>query len=146
MPRYDFESITDFSDAAYIDDGIYKTAWDTIYSFESSYFSHTSQIQTTPYISQSIITYNPFTGLSIQSKNNVRKIAFFRDYEKEKGEAQEFLQCDKTATTYFSLACREMRKRAILESLSYPVLTKGKAIQNIMEKVDGNLWGVSEKK
>lgn len=103
-----------------------------IYSFESTYFPERIFMKTAEYVSQNNITYNPFTDLTIQPKNEIAIISFFRNNGQQKREAEKIMQCDKGANTYFSLECRDMRKKSLLESLTYPVLTKGKAIEILL--------------
>ncbi len=89
-------------------------------------------MQSVEYIPEKIVTYNPFTDLTIQPKNSIDVVSFFRDNAKDKDEVSKMIQCQRTSITYFSTECREMRKESLVDSLTYPVLTKGKAIENIL--------------
>jgi len=141
LPRYDFDTIYDFSNAWYQEEAwVYQDAWDMIYSFESTYFPERVPMKSAEYISQKRITYNPFTDLTIQPKNEIAIISFFRNNGQQKREAEKIMQCDKGVNTYFSLECRDMRKKSLLESLTYPVLTKGKAIEILLGHIDTSLW------
>lgn len=140
LSKYDFDTIYAFSQASYETEGVYKDAWDTIYAFESKYFPHKTNMLTAQYTSQNRITYNPFTGLHTWSVSEASHWDFFRNTQKDKEKTHTFLQCDTSSATYFSAKCRDIRKTALLESLSYTVLTKGKAIEYILEHIDPTLW------
>jgi len=124
LSKYDFDTIYDFSNAFGESEAEHADAWNTISAFESTYFSDRNLMKTTPYNARQIITYNPFTGLDIRSRDEVRKIAFFRNTQKDKEYANKILQCDTNSLLYFSLECREIRKKSLLDSLTYNVLTK----------------------
>lgn len=65
LPKYDFDTIYDFSNSSYSDEVEYQDEWNMILAFESLYFPHRKNISSAKYTSEKSITYNPFTGLNI---------------------------------------------------------------------------------
>jgi len=111
-----------------------------ILDFESEYFSQKESLLPAQYASKKVITYNPFTGLDVQSRDTGSETDFFRNNSKNKQEADQSLRCDMNAAMYFSRECRELRKTTLISYLSYSVLTKGKAIEIIIDNIDASLW------
>jgi hypothetical protein len=103
---------------------VYKNIWNAIRAFESEYFVERVPMTPVKYISQKIVTYNPFTDLSIRSKEGIGGVGFFRNNTQNKIDVEKVLHCDRSSLVYFSHECRTMRKESLLESLTYPVLTK----------------------
>lgn len=124
LPKYDLDTIYDFSDSSYSDEIEYQDEWNMIVAFESLYFPNSKSISSAKYTPEKSITYNPFTGLNIRAKNDKSESDFFRNNSKDKEKADMILRCEKSASFYFSSECQNMRKEVILESLTYTVLTK----------------------
>lgn len=143
LPKYDFDTIYDFSNATSQDEWPYQDAWNQIATFENTYFPHRNLMQSAKYISNKTITYNPFTDLVIKPKEEV---SFFRNNAQKKIELDKSLRCERDTIVYFSAECRDIRKKTLLESFTYAVLTKGKAIEDILWYIDTSLWVSAESK
>ncbi len=61
LSRYDYETMSEFSYAEYDNESIYKDAWNTITTFESTYFPRGIPMQSAKYAPSKIVTYSPFS-------------------------------------------------------------------------------------
>jgi hypothetical protein len=50
------------------------------------------------------------------------------------------LECTRSSARYFSSSCYKKRQEYIWRILSYPVLTKGEALNAIIPSIDFALW------
>jgi hypothetical protein len=89
-------------------------------------------MESAKYTPENVITYNPFTDLDTRSKDASQGTEFFRNNAKNKTDANKILECDRNSLVYFSAECRAMRKKSLLDFLTYPVLTKGRAVELIL--------------
>lgn len=86
--------------------------------------------------------YNPVTGISREPNIGQNPINFgfnFVTLENKKILDAE-LECSRTSSMYFSNACFKKRQEYIWSLLSYPVLTKGQAVSELIPSIDFALW------
>lgn len=143
LPNYDFETVSDFDSDEYSRD-MYQKEWDIIDAFEENYFPHSVSPKTAKYTSQFITTYNPLTGLVTKPKKEAAEMdRFLRNTSLDTAVAEDAVRCEQSAVVYFSRECIAVRKSALIEILSYTVLTKGQAIEIILPHMDLTLWDAS---
>lgn len=146
LPNYSESSLDQFNLQK---DTVYHTEWQKIDDFEYLYFrgqkvspSGSNYYNSGYYTSELSTTYNPITGLSTDSllSNDPIKFGNYEPTEKSQKALEAELACTRTSAQYFSQTCFRKRQEYIWSLLSYPVLSKGEAVSDLLSSIDFALW------
>ena len=102
----------------------------------SSYYNNGS------YSSDFATYYNPITGISHEPNLSQDSLEFGSTSvsPEDKKVLDAEVECSSTSVKYFSASCFQKRQDYIWSLLSYPVLTKGQAISELLPSIDFALW------
>jgi hypothetical protein len=145
LPSYTEESLEQFKTQK---DTKYRAEWQKIEDFEYRYFmgqkmapNGASYYNSGYYTPKLSVSYNPVIGISREPVFNTKPIRFWSD---EPSKIEQYLthelECTRSSARYFSSACFRKRQEYIWWVLSYPVLTKGEALNAIIPSIDFALW------
>lgn len=146
LPSYTEESLYQFKTQK---DTQYRVEWQQIEDFEYLYFSGQKMgpnggkyYNSGYYTPRFRASYNPVTGISREPVLGTNPLRFGSTTSNSKLEKYltEELDCTRSSARYFSASCFKKRQEYIWSALSYPVLTKGEAINSIISSVDFALW------
>lgn len=145
LPSYTEESLELFKLKK---DTKYRAEWQKIEDFEYLYFmgqkmapNGAKYYNSGYYTPKSIVSYNPVTGLSYEAILQTSPIRFWLNGPSRVGEyLKHELECTRSSARYFSSSCYKKRQEYIWRILSYPVLTKGEALNAIIPSIDFALW------
>lgn len=126
----------------------YRAEWQKIEDFEYLYFlgqkmgPNGGKYYNSGYYTPKLrVSYNPVTGLSREPVLSSSPLRFGATTD---SKLQEYLSgeldCTRTSAKYFSASCFKKRQEYIWSLLSYPVLTKGEAINILVSSIDFALW------
>lgn len=145
LPSYTEESLYQFKTHK---DTKYRAEWQQIEDFEYLYFlgqkmgPNGGKYYNSGYYTPILrVSYNPVTGLSREPVLSSSPLRFGATSDSKltqylSGE----LDCTRTSAKYFSASCFRKRQEYIWSLLSYPVLTKGEAINSLVSSIDFALW------
>lgn len=127
----------------------YHLEWKKIEDFEYLYFlgekmspNGSSYFNTGYYNPQIRVTYNTFSGISLEPVLSDEPIRFwvYAMTDAAKKALEEQIQCTKTSVQYFSRRCFQTRQEYLWWNMSYEVLTKGAVINHLVQSIDFALW------
>ena len=127
----------------------YRDEWKKIENFEYLYFqgqkmgpNGATYYNPGSYTRDAVTYYNPITGLSSEPTLSHDALTF--GVSKPSADDQKVLDtelaCTQSSARYFSQACFKKRQAYVWSLLSYPVLTKGEAIDALLPSIDFALW------
>lgn len=130
-------------------DTLYRGEWQKIEDFEYLYFlgekkapNGSNYFNSGYYTPDEYVSYSPQSGLSYEPSYSSSPLRFWIVEHSKKTQKflEEELSCTRTSQKYFSQYCFQKRQEYIWWTLSYPVLTKGEALNNIIPSIDFALW------